>query len=51
MKTFEITWTIKFSHTIQAVSRKEALAIADDMGDINADTYQTGEKKIRLIKT
>ena len=50
MKTYEVYWDIRYLRTIEANSKKEAIEIADDLGDINAETFQINDKKARVVK-
>ena len=48
MKTYRIRWTYRLERDVKANSKKEALQICDEMGDIDADTFFI---PMRVIKT
>jgi hypothetical protein len=53
MKTYEVTWSIKLTRTIEAGSKREAVEISEDMGDAGygnpvAD-YEVSTMKARMV--
>ncbi len=50
MKKYRVTWVIRMSRDVEAKSAREAVEIADDLGDINADTHLISDKKAKLVK-
>ena len=53
MKTYEVTWSIKLTRTIEAGSKREAVEISEDMGDAGygnpvAD-YEVSTMKARRV--
>jgi len=50
MKTYKIRWSYRLERNIKANSRKEALAICDEMGDINANTIYLPMRIIEVIE-
>ena len=49
-KTYKIRWSYRLERDIKANSRKEALEICDEMGDINANTVYLPMRIIEVIK-
>ena len=50
MTPYVIRWTYRLERVVEASSRKEALAICDEMGDINASTVYLPMRIIEVIE-
>ena len=48
-ETYCVSWTVKMSHYVDATNHIEAKEIADDMGDINANTEVTPKRVKKVI--
>ena len=55
MKTYEVTWSIKLTRTIEAGSKREALEISEDMGVTgdgdSAVDYEVSAMKARMVSS
>jgi hypothetical protein len=55
MKTYEVTWSIKLTRTIEAGSKREALEISEDMGSAGvedpAPDYEISAMKARMVSS
>ena len=49
-KTYKIRWSYRLEREVKANSRKEALVICDEMGDIDADTVYLPMRIIEVFK-
>jgi hypothetical protein len=48
VKTYRIRWTYRFEREVEASSRKEALEICEDMGDMTPDV-STRATPMRIV--
>jgi hypothetical protein len=55
MKTYEVTWSIKLTRTIEAGSKREAVEISEDMGSAGvedpAPDYEISAMKARMVSS
>ena len=55
MKTYEVTWSIKLTRTIEAGSKREAIEISEDMGSAGvedpAPDYEISAMKARMVSS
>jgi len=49
MTRYVIRWTYRLEREVEATSRKEAMAICKEMGDINADTIYVPMRIVEVI--
>ena len=53
MKTYEVTWSIKLTRTIEAGSKREAVEISEDMGNAGVENpapdYEVSTMKARRV--
>ena len=47
-KFYTVSWTVRLSRTVMAVTPRHAIALAEDLGDTNANTRYT-EKRAKLM--
>ena len=50
MTRYLIRWTYRLEREVEASSRKEALSICDEMGDLNANTVYIPMRIIEVVE-